>query len=509
MKRNVSAILAALAALASGCATTQRQAPPQTTVNTPAPAEQQTTQTSQPPIHDLPYITKLYHAGTTLLEQSFQLKQTNTSRADARLRQAQQLLKEADTLCKKHPDCEPGQLVDLLSIPLEHQAQSIQELQKRITLLEQTLTPEEAPEAHANGTAYLFPGPAQPITGVNLEALVNSHPAIDAEVESWLTSRRRTLREVYVNLSFIKETFNKLIANSNYPPELWFGIIAQESVFRMHAGSRAGAAGPLQFMPGTARHYGLRVDATRDERYDITKALPAAERYLNDLMQKHNGDLLLALAEYNTGGRKIHRAKRALRRAGLPITFWNMRPYLYRETRTYPTKILAAAKIALNPTKYNAPFSPVDTTVIPLTLQRDAALGALAICIGGDAEIPVFRTLRNLNPAISEKEVLPAGTRILFPQRYEDTYDNTCLEGSLIDLADTLHKTHYPDIQELHYTIRRGDTLARIVRKHQDQCGNLSVRELRDYNNITNSNHIIAGKTLKIPCMTKQRKPKR
>ncbi|MBX7221979.1 MAG: lytic transglycosylase domain-containing protein [Blastocatellia bacterium] len=90
-------------------------------------------------------------------------------------------------------------------------------------------------------------------------------------------------------------------------PLLVAALIRQESGFNPLALSPAGARGIMQFMPATARRYGLST-APLDERLQPEKAIPAGCRYLKDLLVMFNGDVALALAGYNAGENRVVRA---------------------------------------------------------------------------------------------------------------------------------------------------------------------------------------------------------
>ncbi len=143
------------------------------------------------------------------------------------------------------------------------------------------------------------------------------------------------------------------VQETGLPPEItWLPII--ESAFDPFAVSRKGAVGVWQFVPKTARRYGLRVDTWVDERRDPVKSTDAALRHLRDLFAEF-GEWDLALAAYNAGAGRVYwalyqaslgrrrratrwrlrRAKRWWLKRGKPLSYWEARRYLPRETRRY------------------------------------------------------------------------------------------------------------------------------------------------------------------------------
>lgn len=114
-----------------------------------------------------------------------------------------------------------------------------------------------------------------------------------------------------------------------------------ESGFNPWAVSPKGAAGLWQFMPETARRYGLEVHPKHDERFLPLKSAQAAARYLRDL-QAQFGDWLLALAAYNAGEGRV---QSLIDRTGIR-DFWTMarRRLLPRETIEYVPKVLQAMR---------------------------------------------------------------------------------------------------------------------------------------------------------------------
>ena len=167
-------------------------------------------------------------------------------------------------------------------------------------------------------------------------------------------NRGNVERALITHRESLDQMRDKMRAES-LPPDLVF-IVLVESAFRLDSVSPAGAAGPWQFVPATARVYGLKGSDQVDERFDISKSTDAACRYIRHLIIEFGSgsSVMLALAAYNFGPGKI---KRVMRKVQDPIrqrSFW----YLYhsralpKETRDYIPKIVAAILIGRNPGRF-------------------------------------------------------------------------------------------------------------------------------------------------------------
>lgn len=119
------------------------------------------------------------------------------------------------------------------------------------------------------------------------------------------------------------------------PRELKY-IAVIESNLSVGATSNKGAGGPWQFMPYTAREYGLVVNGYYDERRDYTKSTHAAARYLLTLYRQLK-DWLLVMAAYNGGPGRVYSA---IKKSG-SRNFWNLQYYLPSESRTYVKRFIA------------------------------------------------------------------------------------------------------------------------------------------------------------------------
>lgn len=124
-------------------------------------------------------------------------------------------------------------------------------------------------------------------------------------------------------------------------PEDFKYIAVVESSLSPSTTSHKGAGGYWQFMPATARLYGLRVDANVDERLDLVKSTHAAAKYLKSLHAEF-GDWTLAAAAYNVGGGSL----RASLRRQKKDNYYELK--LNAETAAYIYKIISMKTILEN-----------------------------------------------------------------------------------------------------------------------------------------------------------------
>lgn len=119
------------------------------------------------------------------------------------------------------------------------------------------------------------------------------------------------------------------------PHELKY-LAVIESGLNTNATSWVGARGPWQFMPGTARDYGLMVSSWADERTDYFRSTHAAAKYLTSLYADLN-DWLLVIAAYNGGPARVYSA---IKKSG-SRDFWKLQYYLPEESRNHVKKFIA------------------------------------------------------------------------------------------------------------------------------------------------------------------------
>ncbi|MFV0604762.1 MAG: lytic transglycosylase domain-containing protein [Niabella sp.] len=167
---------------------------------------------------------------------------------------------------------------------------------------------------------------------INLQHI---NPQAMSFVQDYMQRHSSNLNKLQLWAGPYFDMMDDVLTQNGIPKQLKY-LAVIESNLRATAVSWAGAVGPWQFMPGTARDLGLQVNAARDERIDYLKSTRAASKYLNQLFAIYK-DWLLVVAAYNCGPGNVNSAiSRASSR-----NFWNLQYYLPAETRNHVKKFIA------------------------------------------------------------------------------------------------------------------------------------------------------------------------
>ncbi|HEY0660932.1 MAG TPA: transglycosylase SLT domain-containing protein [Lysobacter sp.] len=270
------------------------------------------------------------------------------------------------------------------------------------------------------------------------DKMVQYNPAVQAGIRRWLTDMRGSLISSHENYQYMRHLMWPQYERSRLPEALLFGIMAKESNGKVHVTSRAGAAGPMQFMYATGRRFGLGPDGTGfDTRYDPRSAAEASAAYLNERMGELNRSIEMALAAYNGGE---GRALRVYQGSG-GRNFWEADVYnqFPPETQDYVPMVIAAAWLFLHPREYGLSFPKVDPKPATLHLTQPSSIYQLTICLGnGGTRDGYMRALRNLNPRYQAESWLPAGTSLNATTKIVGLYNRWCTSGKRAELARTL-----------------------------------------------------------------------
>ena len=163
--------------------------------------------------------------------------------------------------------------------------------------------------------------------------------ALHRFAEQYWNGNDEAVRRAVARVTELRPVLTPILHEQGIPDEI-AALVLVESAGQPTARSPKGARGIWQFMPDTARRYGLSVTADLDERIEIVKSTVAAARYLHDLYQRF-GDWRLAFAAYNAGEQTV---QRALARTGHG-DFLRIERALPEETRNYVPAVMRAMEL--------------------------------------------------------------------------------------------------------------------------------------------------------------------
>lgn len=312
------------------------------------------------------------------------------------------------------------------------------------------------------------------------------------EVQMWIDyfqgrGREHMVRYLGRSTRYIPKM--KEILKSHGLPEDLVYLALIESGYNCNALSRARASGCWQFMRGTARHYGLRIDYYTDERGDFVASTEAAAQYLKALYHLF-GSWYLAIASYNVGENRV----KSLVMKYYTRDFWELAKMkkLPQETIHYIPKFIAARMIAKHPQKYG--FTDVEW-LPPLDYQevrydKAVSLSSLSQRLGLNLE-----DLKILNSGFKRGLVPKYGGEVTVrvPSRIPKEQVLAALEGSSTSVAMSRAVTA-SESGFTKYRVRRGDTLSTIARKFR-----VSLAALIEVNDLSRKSVIYVGKVIRIP----------
>ena len=304
---------------------------------------------------------------------------------------------------------------------------------------------------------------------------------IDRELKFYASHQEYLDRVVERAQPYMHYIVDQLNAN-NIPLEIALLPIV-ESAFQPFAYSHGRASGIWQFIPSTGRRYGLKQNWWYDGRRDVCASTQAAIKLLSALHDEFDGDWLLALAAYNSGGGNVERAIRKNKRKHKPTDFFSLD--LPPETRYYVPKLLALKKLINNPYMYNVQLARIDDVPYFERIELDSQIDLALVAELANMDL---KDLYELNPAYNRWATPPNGPNyLLIPIEEAEAFKQ--------NLQD------YPAdkrIKWVRHKIRRGETISTIAMNYHT-----SIDIIKRVNHM-HSNHLRAGHELTIPVASKQ-----
>ncbi|GEO03813.1 hypothetical protein AAE02nite_14770 [Adhaeribacter aerolatus] len=327
---------------------------------------------------------------------------------------------------------------------------------------------------------------------------------VRAHIDYFTIRNRKYSKRVLARQNVYFPLFEKYLAQYNLPDEFKY-LAVVESALLPRAVSSAKAVGLWQFMTPTAGDFRLKQNEYVDERMDPEKATIAACKYIKQLYRIF-GDWELVMAAYNCGPGNI---KKAIARAGGgKKTFWQIFPYLPKETRGYVPSFTAITYM-MNHSREHEIFpdtllfaTQTDTILINQSLDLERL--AVQLELSKDELI-------NLNPEI-RKAILPATIRnypLKVPVQKREIIalnraailDSARIPVYVLPEAKTMMAAALPpkpapdsaaadSVLLVDYVVKRGDIMQEIAQKHR-----VTVAQIKAWNQLK-STHLVAGQKI-------------
>ncbi len=317
------------------------------------------------------------------------------------------------------------------------------------------------------------------IGDLDRELTVEESNIVELHFKSYVHDNRKTMQRIIDRSGRFLPYIEKIFSQRGMPADL-FAVAMAESGGNPLAYSRAGAAGLWQFMPYTGRKFGLTQNSWIDERRDPFKATGAAADYLLKLYGDFN-DWPIAIAAYNAGEGKMGRAIKA---SGGKTFFevcelgdtMDRKTRLRQETTDYVPRIIAFTKIMRNLERlgFQKPRPESVYNLAPINIPPGTNLSAFA---------------RSLNLTWDEfSSMNPAYRRTASPPNMETTAYILPEQMSIaLNWLSEPESRQYADWRD--YTVRRGDTLGRIAKRHG--VSQSAIREANGFTNLPKSGAVI------------------
>lgn len=307
----------------------------------------------------------------------------------------------------------------------------------------------------------------------------------------FFAEKRRNFTKVVMGRSALYfDMYEEKLAKHNLPIELKY-LSVIESGLRPQVKSRSGALGLWQFMYGTGKMFGLTENSYIDERMDPELATEAACIYLKKLHGIYN-DWFLALAAYNAGPGNVNKA---IRRSGGKTNYWDIRPYLPRETQGYVPNFIAASYLITYHKEHNiVPFPAKIHAIQTDTMCFNVGMKMEYLATVADWDINEIKTL---NP-VYKTTYIPKTTpnqcitgpieaigkliteEALLYRVANDGPDSTFL--ARMEQSEAANPDGTKLVKSIQHQVKEGETIAKIAADYQ-----VAVKDIIEWNSLQTS----------------------
>lgn len=315
-------------------------------------------------------------------------------------------------------------------------------------------------------------------------------------IELYTERKRGLMRYILGMADHFFPIIEPILDANDLPLELKY-LAVVESALNPIAQSRVGASGLWQFMLPTGKIYGLTINSLVDERLDPVKATEAACKYFKDMYAIY-GDWNLVMASYNCGPGNVNKA---IKRAKGKTDFWEIYPYLPKETRLY-VPLFIAANYAMN---YSCDHNLCAVSA-PIPLATDSIMINQSLHLQQVAEITnlPIEEIRALNPQY-KRDIIPGNTTpsvlklpvdvsFSLSDKMDTVYSHRAeifLSNDILNFpADSIPAN--PRAETITHTVDQGENIYRIANYY-----GVTPREIRKWNRLS-SYRLPKGRKLKV-----------
>ncbi len=312
-------------------------------------------------------------------------------------------------------------------------------------------------------------------------------------IEIYTIRRKKEFENILGKSEIYFPIFEEWLDKYNLPLELEHLAVVESSLNPL-AVSPSGAVGLWQFLYNTSKMFDLEITSYIDERRDPYKSTEAACRYFDYLFNIFN-DWQLAIASFNGGPGEV---RDAIQRSGGKTNFWDLQPYLSKQTRNYVPAFIASVyvmnfagehDIVIKKQPYD--YFKLDT----LKIRKMTSFQILANELEINKEIletlnPIYKT--EIIPASDKYHtlILPADKVLTFIKKEKEIY-GIQIEGKdywkqLESSGDTLDKT------KVVHVVEKGEFFHKIALNYR--C---TIEDIKKWNNL-DDNNIHPGQKLNI-----------
>jgi|TARA_B110000483_G_scaffold219397_1_gene273554 membrane-bound lytic murein transglycosylase D len=304
---------------------------------------------------------------------------------------------------------------------------------------------------------------------------------VQSFIDAYLIKNKQLISRMLSLSNYYFPIFEQTLDKYDLPLELKYLSIV-ESALNPNARSKSGARGLWQFMYPTGKQYGLEVNSYIDERNDPFKSTEAACQYFVKLYDIF-GDWNLVLAAYNGGPGYI---QRKLISTGKD-NFWDLRPFLRRETRNYIPSFVAVSYLMTYANEYNIRPDTLQIKLVPtdtftINCQISFSLLSTITCV------PIYE-IKHLNPSY-KNDIFPLYSKINLPLEHVNDYLLNYESNKVFVSAVNNKEILIDEIRHV-YIAEDGDYLGKIASKYK-----LKVFQIKKWNRLKSSKLKIGDKLI-------------